>query len=289
VRRLHITRLAIALVAAFALSALAPGAVALANAQQCGTSAQLSCDRTSAFDGFARAAGAKPSSAQERAARAQLILAGHIPPPGRMTRTEVNVFLKAYKREHPYWYPSAGQYLQIAGRLEAGRIVVVKPEDMQEPEWIRRSKLALDVLSFIPVARMASVSKSLASRLARVAAGGLPELRAEAQEAVVRAAAMIGPGRGAVYGTRVHHALKLQILGSPNLRGEVSFLKGQSVRSGTPGSIRLDIVAYSEGRPAAIFDLKTGGARLTAARIRQIQRHIPASMRNVPIEELRIG
>lgn len=38
----------------------------------------------------------------------------------------------------------------------------------------------------------------------------------------------------------------------------------------------------------AIFDLKTGKTGLTAARIRQIQRHIPANMRNIPIEELRI-
>lgn len=60
------------------------------------------------------------------------------------------------------------------------------------------------------------------------------------------------------------------------------------MRHGTQGSSRLDIVAYSKDLPAAIFDLKTGSARLTAARIRQIQRHIPANMRKVPIEELRI-
>jgi hypothetical protein len=51
---------------------------------------------------------------------------------------------------------------------------------------------------------------------------------------------------------------------------------------------RLDIVAYSEGRPAAIFDLKTGNAKLTATRIVQIQRHIPRDWQ-VPIEELRVG
>ena len=60
------------------------------------------------------------------------------------------------------------------------------------------------------------------------------------------------------------------------------------MRSGTKGSVRLDIVAYSEGRPAAIFDLKTGNAKLTATRIVQIQQHIPRDWQ-VPIEELRVG
>lgn len=292
------------LIAAIVFGALAAQTVGASERHLCGPgSQQRNCGQVAARV-FVRAAvdsrvrSAAQSSAdrrraaaraRERAARAHLILAGHIPPPGRMTREEVEVFLKAYKREHPDWHVSAGDYLMISGRLEQGIIVAVKPHDMQEPEWIRRSGVALNVLSLIPAGRMVSVAKGLSSRLARVAAGGLPELRAEAQEAVARAVAMVGPGRGAAYGSRVHHALKLQILGSPNLRGEISFLRGQQVKHGRRGSIRLDIVAYSGGRPVAIFDLKTGGARLTASRIRQIQEHIPPNMRSASIEELRIG
>jgi hypothetical protein len=41
------------------------------------------------------------------------------------------------------------------------------------------------------------------------------------------------------------------------------------------------------GRPVGIFDLKTGGARLTASRIAQIRSQLPSSLRNLPVEELR--
>lgn len=280
------------------LSALAAPTVGASETRGGGASGGLRWEQGTlargAFAGIAQAAQASKrdrlkalARARERAARWELIRAGHIPPPGRMTRHEVAVYLEAYQREHNIVL-SPLRYLSIAGRLEQGIIVTVKPHEMQAPEWIRRSGVALNVLSLIPAARMGSVAKSLSSRLAQVAAGGLPELRAEAQQAVARAVAMIGPGRGAVYGTRVHHALRLQIKGSPNLRGEVSFRNGLEVRSGLKGSVRLDIIAYSKGRPAAIFDLKTGSARLTAARIVQIQRHIPRDWQ-VPIEELRIG
>lgn len=151
-----------------------------------------------------------------------------------MTRTEAQVFLDAYKREHPSWHVSIGDWLLISGRLETGHIVVIKPSDMSAPEWIRRSKTALDVLSLVPIARMGSVTGRLASRLARASAGGLPALRAEAQEAVGRAVAMTGPGSGAGWGSREHGALRLQIVGSPNLRGELSFLRGSPVRYAPP-------------------------------------------------------
>jgi len=294
---IHVSAVIVALIA---FSALPAQAATTGEAEACRGAAQQGCEQAAARRALApgsriRSAAVSTAArrsaatqARERAARRKLIQAGHIPPPGRMTRQEVFDYLKAYQREHPYEHWSIGTYLQIAGRLEQGYIVTVKPSDMQEPEWIRRSGVALNVLSWIPVGRMGSVVKGLASRLARVAAGGLGALRAEAHEAVARAVAMVGPGSGAVYGTRVHSALRLQIRGSPNLRAEVSYLNGQQVRYATRGSVRLDIVAYSKGNPVAIFDLKTGTARLTAARIRQIQSHLPPSMRNVTIEELRI-
>lgn len=224
--------------------------------------------------------------ARERAARAELIRAGHIPPPGKMTAREVEIFLDAYEREHNKIF-SAQDRLLIGGRLRQGEIVAVKPSDMKEPEWARRAEQALNVLSLIPVGRGAKVAKSLARRAATVGVRNVAALRAEAQEAAARAVAQVGPGKGSSYGSRVHGALARQIAGSPNLKSEISYLKGREVPYGTKGSIRLDVVAIKKGRAAAIYDLKTGSARLTSRGIGQIQKNVPPHMRNLPIEELR--
>jgi RHS repeat-associated protein len=122
---------------------------------------------------------------------------------------------------------------------------------------------------------------------AKVGTSGLQGARSEAQAAVDRAIANVGPGRGPAYGSRAHAALRREADASPNLRGEVSFLGGQEVAAGTRGSIRIDLLAMQGGRPTAIFDLKTGGARLTTSRISGIRSQLPPSLRNLPIEEIR--
>jgi hypothetical protein len=88
---------------------------------------------------------------------------------------------------------------------------------------------------------------------------------------------LIGPGRGPVYGTRVHSAFQrvVQALGRTDLSTEVSYLNGQVVPRGTPGSVRLDVVEGPLTSPIKIFDLKTGSATLTPQRITQIQQNIP--------------
>jgi RHS repeat-associated protein len=100
----------------------------------------------------------------------------------------------------------------------------------------------------------------------------------------------VGPGQGPAYGTRVHaeFASRVDALG-PNsgLATEVSYLNGQVVPYGTKGSVRLDVVAGETGRPVAVYDLKTGAAELTPARIQQIRQNLPQGCQNVPIQEIR--
>ena len=109
-----------------------------------------------------------------------------------------------------------------------------------------------------------------------------------------RANATVGPGRGGPHGTRVHTAFEaeVQALGNPNLATEQSYLNGAWVRRGTPGSVRLDVVEGPVTAPTAIYDLKTGGATLTPARIAEIRSHLPNGGRLpdgslVPVIEIR--
>lgn len=106
--------------------------------------------------------------------------------------------------------------------------------------------------------------------------------------AATRARNTVGPGSGGAYGTRVHAAFagEVRALGNPNLNPEISYLNGRVVDYGTPGSVRLDVVNGPLTAPVSIFDLKTGSATLTLARIQQIQSHIPGDT-NVPVFEVR--
>lgn len=90
----------------------------------------------------------------------------------------------------------------------------------------------------------------------------------------------IDPGSG---------TLSLALTADPSLsfKTEVSYLDGKPVGYGTPGSVRLDAVVWSEGKIIAVFDLKTGGATLTEARIQQIRSHLPPYAQAVPILEVR--
>ena len=97
-----------------------------------------------------------------------------------------------------------------------------------------------------------------------------------------------GAGRGPVHGTKVHTAFEAEVnaLRNANLTTEVSYLNGVRVRRGTPGAVRLDVVEGPVTAPTAIYDLKTGSAKLTPARIAEIQKHVPGGT-NVPVIEIR--
>jgi RHS repeat-associated protein len=109
------------------------------------------------------------------------------------------------------------------------------------------------------------------------------------QQAANDARNTIGAGSGSVYGTKVHAQFKdiLDALGRGDLHTEVSYLGGREVAYGTKGSVRLDVVVGSKDKPLAIYDLKTGSAKLTASRIAQIRQHLPPNYRNIPILEVR--
>jgi RHS repeat-associated protein len=109
------------------------------------------------------------------------------------------------------------------------------------------------------------------------------------QFAANQAMQIVGEGKGAAYGTRVH--TKFAELVKQNSRGrlqaEVSYREGIVVHRGTPGSIRVDVVRGNPQKPKEIYDLKTGSARLTSERIEQIRRHLPKGCENIPIREVR--
>lgn len=120
------------------------------------------------------------------------------------------------------------------------------------------------------------------------AAKGGATLAEDLGAAATRARNTVGPGSGGAYGTRVHTAFEGEVnaLGQGNLFTERSYLNGDLVRRGTPGSVRLDVVDGPLDAPISVFDLKTGGATLTPARIQQIQSHVPGGA-NVPVFEVR--
>jgi hypothetical protein len=96
------------------------------------------------------------------------------------------------------------------------------------------------------------------------------------------------------YGTAVHVAFGtavrlagLEGIGPRDV--EHSFIDGESADHGQPGSIRTDVVLRNEaGAVIAIYDVKTGGAKLTEARVRQLRRKTGAGP-NVPIIEMHVS
>jgi RHS repeat-associated protein len=87
-----------------------------------------------------------------------------------------------------------------------------------------------------------------------------------------------GEGRGPVFGTKVHFEFSTLVtgLGRTDLFTEQSFSFSGLVAYGTDGSIRTDVILGKDPtRPVAIFDLKTGSARLTQARADEIRARFP--------------
>jgi hypothetical protein len=118
----------------------------------------------------------------------------------------------------------------------------------------------------------------------------VPDVASDVAAAATRANATVGSGRGPVHGSRVHTAFRQEILalGRSDVFSEISYLNGRVVPYGTPGSVRLDaVVDPNLTAPVAVYDLKTGSAHLTQARINQIRSHLPPAYMNVPILKLR--
>ncbi len=91
----------------------------------------------------------------------------------------------------------------------------------------------------------------------------------ELEELAREAGRIVGPGKGGVHGSHIHHELtKLIKARYEKMETEVSFdpATGQGTRYGAKGSMRIDII-YDDGKTVYIFELKTGGAALKEPRI----------------------
>jgi hypothetical protein len=94
-----------------------------------------------------------------------------------------------------------------------------------------------------------------------------------------------------IFGTRAHtgfaarvKALDLPGIGQKGVEQSWGSL-GELLDYGVSGSLRTDIYLKDElGRPIAIYDLKTGNAELTPARIKELQDAVGAG--NTPVIEL---
>ncbi len=99
--------------------------------------------------------------------------------------------------------------------------------------------------------------------------------------------------RANVFGIAIHHDFgrRVQQLDLPGI-GQKGVEQSWSVKEladyGIAGSIRTDVYLKDRlGRPLAIYDVKTGNARLTPRRIQELRGAVGAG--NIPVIELRYG
>jgi len=87
-----------------------------------------------------------------------------------------------------------------------------------------------------------------------------PSVIQQLQGAANTAAETVGTGSGPLYGTAVHSEFAAQVdaLGNANLAAEQSYLGGQPVNYGTPGSVRVDVVEGPVDAPTAVYRSQNG-------------------------------
>jgi RHS repeat-associated protein len=139
-------------------------------------------------------------------------------------------------------------------------------------------------------ASSAAVLLGVAGAAAEAESPALETSTAEALEgAATRAAATVGEGSGALYGTAVHTNFNSEVaaLGNEGLNINPSYLNGKVVPYGTAGSVRPDIVEGPVATPHAIWDLKTGSANLSSSWISRVRGNLPAGSENIPIRVVR--
>ena len=70
-------------------------------------------------------------------------------------------------------------------------------------------------------------------------------------------------------------------------RTEISYIDKGITKWGKKGSVRIDVIEYNpNGTIKAVYDLKTGGAKLTDARKQQIRNELNLP-EDVPIYEIK--
>lgn len=173
------------------------------------------------------------------------------------------------------------------GDVNLYRFVQSNPQNYVDPDGL--SVLTPDTPSSIPRFPAGGIVSSGSGNLAARSGGSASATATELTAAAKCAANKVGTGRGPVYGTKVHSAFESEVkgLGRNNLTVEQSYLNGEVVSRGTRGSVRADVIEGPLNSPTAIYDLKTGSATLTPARIQQLQQHILGGPSSVPILEIR--
>jgi hypothetical protein len=145
----------------------------------------------------------------------------------------------------------------------------------------------------IPGARYAEVS---VSRFDRTGDPRIDKTTETLMQTLGRAHTSVGEGAGPVYGIMVHSVfgadVKRQNIAGIGREGvEQSFSLRDTADYGLDGSIRTDVVLRDpespNSRPIAIWDVKTGGARLSGSRVTEIRDQVGVGT-DVPVIELHI-
>ena len=105
------------------------------------------------------------------------------------------------------------------------------------------------------------------------------------QNAANKAEAQIG-GKGGVAGTAKHEVFKDEVRAAKDagLSSEVSYKGGELTGYGAEGSVRVDAVHGPKEKPTRVYELKTGGAKLTEKRLRDLEVHLPPG---TPMQEIK--
>jgi len=103
------------------------------------------------------------------------------------------------------------------------------------------------------------------------------------------------PGRGNVRGIKVHTLMRQMVSQKyppSKIVPEIAFYRGQRVFPGDPNYIRAVRIDYGiigpNGQCVVFYDLKTGSATLTPARIQQLRSHMPPQYQQTPILEIHV-
>lgn len=101
-----------------------------------------------------------------------------------------------------------------------------------------------------------------------------------------------GTGFGSLFGIRVHtdFANRIRERDLPGIGEdgvEQSFSFGNLANYGAANSIRTDIFLRDKfGKPLAIYDVKTGNAKLTRARVHELLEHVGRKDNPIPVIQL---
>jgi hypothetical protein len=145
----------------------------------------------------------------------------------------------------------------------------------------------------VPGARYAEVS---VSRFDRTGDPRIDKTTETLMQTLGRAHTSVGESAGPVYGIMIHSAFGADVK-RQNIPGigkdgvEQSFSFSDTRRYGLDGSIRTDVVLRDpespNSRPIAIWDVKTGGARLSGSRVSEIRDQVGVET-DIPVIELHI-